>query len=174
MDQRLIRVFQNQISLQCEYILRAANEINVALNPPSFETATVVFYAVQNLLNAAANISKALWGAGGRFADARQPLRDSLGIADTSPFREVTMRNNFEHFDERLDVWWRDSPAHSLADVNVGPAGMLGNFEEIDIVRQFDPATTEVIFWGQRFSIQALVDEVGRVLPRLKAELGER
>ena len=58
------------------------------------------------MLNAGANISKAFWGSGGKLAVERKPLRDSIGIDDKSPLRAVTMRNNFEHFDERIDRWW--------------------------------------------------------------------
>lgn len=172
MDRRLLREFQSQVLLQCEFMLRASNDLNAALSTPSFDTAKAVFYAIQNFLNAAANISKALWGEGGRWAGPRQPLRDSIGITDASPLHAVTMRNNFEHFDERLDTWWRDSSRHNLADVNVTSGGIVG-FDDIDILRLFDPITTDVIFWGQRFNLQKLIHEVGCILPRLTAELAK-
>ena len=73
MNPRLIWVFQDQVRLQCEFILRAASEISVALATPSAGTATAVFYSIQSLLTAAANVSKALWGAKEGLAEARQP-----------------------------------------------------------------------------------------------------
>lgn len=115
MDSMLLRVFQGQLLYQCEFMLLAAKEANKTMKQRSdpdvgaLETTTRIFYSIQNLLNAAANISKALWGQGGRLEAKRKPLRDSIGITDSSPFREVAMRNNFEHFDERLDDWWGKS-----------------------------------------------------------------
>ncbi len=52
------------------------------------------------MLNARANISKALWGSGGRLASERAELRASIDVSDDSPLRYVGMRNKFEHFDE--------------------------------------------------------------------------
>jgi hypothetical protein len=94
MELMLLRIFQQQVLGQCKNLLLSANEVNQSLAKYDVQG---VFYALQNLLNAGANISKALWGQGGKLADQRKPLRDSIGIDDTSPLREVTMRNNFEH-----------------------------------------------------------------------------
>lgn len=34
----------------------------------------------------------------------------------------------------------------------------------------YNPATGDVIFWGQRFNIQEIVDEVSGLLPRVERE----
>src|SRR5450631_2177877 len=99
MERMHLRTFQSQVALQCSFLLLAAEDLNRGLKQRNI---SYVFYALQNLLNAGANISKALWGQGGKLAIERKPLRDSIGVDDTSPLREVTMRNNFEHFDERI------------------------------------------------------------------------
>ncbi|MEA2141968.1 MAG: hypothetical protein QOI64_398 [Solirubrobacteraceae bacterium] len=95
--------------------------------------------AIQNLLTAASNISKALWGQGGRHEVERQALRDSLGIDDTSPLREVAMRNHFEHYDERLDRWWAESVAHNHLDVSIMPPSTVQGMDANDMFRVFDP-----------------------------------
>ena len=61
MDLMLLRQFQRQVLLQCKYVLISASEANKALETRNVEG---VFYALQNFLNAGANISKALWGGG--------------------------------------------------------------------------------------------------------------
>jgi len=154
MDSMLLRVFQHQILLQCDFLLRATNDINSALNNGDIDGA---FYGIQNLLTAAANISKALWGQGGKLSAERRELRDSLGIDDGSPLREVTMRNHFEHFDERLDRWWKESKAHNHNDRNLFPRAAITNFEDLDNFRNFDPGTTDLTFWGQDFNLQQLI-----------------
>jgi hypothetical protein len=128
-----------------------------------------LFYEVQNLLNAAANISKACWGAGGKLATQRQPLRDSIGVTDASPLCDMSMRNNYEHFDERLDRWWRESANHNSMDFSIGGPRVIG-LDPIEMFRHFDPVTTELGFWGETFNVQALVNEVQRILPTVTLE----
>jgi len=166
MDLMLLRTFQRQVLKQCEFLLFAAEDVNVSLNN---HNTTRVFYALQNLLNAAANISKALWGQAGRLSAQRQALRDSIGISDASPLRNVTMRNNFEHFDERLDKWWNESQQHNNVDFNIGGKYAFGHHEPIDYFRNFDPVTTELYFWSQEFNVKELITEVQRILPTLRA-----
>ena len=102
MNTMLLRTFQRQVALQCRYIMLAAHDVNKGLQA---RDTSYTYYWIQNLLNAAANVSKALWGQKGKYAEIRKPLRDSIGVSDESPLRNVNMRNNFEHFAERLDRW---------------------------------------------------------------------
>jgi hypothetical protein len=165
MDTFLLRTFQRQVLIQSKFMLRAAEDINSALKQNDINS---IFYSIQNMLNAAANISKALWGQGGRLADQRKPRRESIGIADDSPLRAVTMRNNFEHFDERLDRWWKESKNHNHADFNLGKRKDFP--DDIDSFRIFDPETTDLSFWGQTFNLQDLIAEVRALLPKLEME----
>jgi hypothetical protein len=168
MEVMLLRIFQGQVALQCKFLLQSAQDLNAALKKMDTER---IFYALQNLLNAGANISKSLWGQGGRLAQKRKPLRDSINIGDDSPLRQVTMRNNFEHFDERLERWWNESKRHNYADMNIGPkGGYIFGLETIDMFRLFDPNTTDLTFWGEEFNIQAIVTEAQNILPRLLKE----
>lgn len=57
MDLMLLRVFQRQVALQCKFVLTAAGQINDGLQQRNQEH---VFYALQSLLNAGADISKML------------------------------------------------------------------------------------------------------------------
>lgn len=167
MELMLLRTFQRQVQLQCGFLLKAAHEINAGLRNQDVEQA---FYGVQNLLNAAANISKALYGSGGRREAQRKALRDSIGLGDASPFRDVAMRNNFEHFDERLDRWWSESRSHNICDLNVASRADIAGIEKLGWFRNFDPQTTNVTFWSEDFNIQRIVTEVERLLPRLEKE----
>lgn len=164
-----LRVFQRQILDQCQFLMFAAEEVNAGIKTRNTDR---IFYAIQNLLNAGANISKMCWGSKkSKMSDARKPLRDSIGIADSSPLRNVTMRNNFEHMDERIDRWWAESKRHNIADRNIGPKDRtIVGMEPTDMFRLFDPQTAIVTFWGEEFNIQALATEAERLLPRLREE----
>jgi hypothetical protein len=124
----LLLTLQHQALMQCEYIQLAYDELNAALATIEVRRS---FYALQNLLAAAANVSKAFWGTadkkyGNRRERERKPLRDSIGLKDNSPLRRVKMRNNFEHFDERLDEWFLKSEKHTYMDHNIGPYNLEG------------------------------------------------
>ncbi|RWP49513.1 hypothetical protein [Mesorhizobium sp.] len=165
MDSMHLRVFQGQVYLQCRFMLRAADDLNRALKSGDPEH---VFYALQNLLNAGANISKAFWGGKGKKAAERKLLRDSIGISDDSPLRDVAMRNNFEHIDERIDRWWENSPAHDYVDINIGD---VGGVAQQDMFRNYNMDTQKLTFWGEDFDVQGIVDEVLRILPMLKEKI---
>lgn len=167
MELRLLRMFQYQVALQCKFLILSAKEIERSLGERDVEN---TFYAIQNFLNSGANISKALWGQCGRHADERKQLRDSVGIGDNSPLRKVTMRNNFEHFDERLDKWWKKSKRHAYADMLIGNKDMIGGIEKKDTFRRYDPVTTDIVFWGQEFNLKQLLTEAKRILPKLEEE----
>jgi hypothetical protein len=167
MDIFLLRVFQRQVLLQCKFLMLAANEVNQGLKLKDTDR---TFYALQNMLVAGANIAKSLWGGGGKLEAQRKPLRDSIGISDSAQLRNVTMRHNFEHLDERLDRWWKESKQHNHIDLSIGPSDMISGTAEMDKFRHFDPVTTDMIFWGEQFNLQQIVNEVQMILPRLQVE----
>lgn len=162
-----LRIFQRQVLDQSKYVLMSANLINSSLKNKDQDG---VWFALQSFLTASANIAKMLWGSGARLASQREDLRTSLGVDDNSPFRDVSMRNHFEHMDERIDRWWEKSENHNHFDQNIGPIGMFGNPADIDMFRMFDPETTEVRFWGESVSLQQVVDEIHKILPKLQRE----
>ena len=167
MEVGLLREFQRQVELQCEFMILAEKEIEAAISSKQTVRAC---YGMQNLLNAAANISKALWGSKGSLAAEREALRASIGVSDASPLSDVNMRNNFEHLDERLDKWWSESTRHNHVDRNIGPKDFMERFDDIDIFRTYDPSTGEIVFWGESFNLKSLMAEVVLILPAVHAE----
>src|SRR5262245_39210146 len=159
MDPFLIRMFQMQIKFQCDAVLLASESIRRGLKEGN---TAVIFSGIQNLLGAAANISKACWAQKGNLSAQRLPLRKSIGITDDSPLRDTDIRNNWDHFDDRLDTWWRDSSLHNYSDLNFES---ISGFDDIDTFRALDPKTLDVFFWGDRFNLQLIVREVERISP---------
>src|ERR1035437_3525844 len=153
MDLMLLRLFQKQVLFQCEAVMFAASGINTAVENHDLK---FLFYEMQNLLNATANISKALWGQGGKLYNQRIYLRESIGVSDNSPLKAVQMRNNFEHFDERLDAWWRDSKRHNYLDFSAAAKSSVAGLDPIDWFRVYDSSTTDLFFWSQEFNIQEI------------------
>lgn len=138
----------------------AARDINQALAGTSPESIDRVWYSLQALLVAAADVSKLLWPTKQKFSDRGLELRRSLGVPQPSPLQPRALRDTFEHFDERLDEWVlrsRRSERRIFADSNIGPPGMIGGVHPDDILRQFDPATAELIFRGERFQLPPII-----------------
>ncbi len=167
MDTFLLRVFQQQIQLQCEAVLVGSHEFESAMLTQDLTRAWI---AIQNILTAAANISKALWGQAGKLAEQRKPLRESLQIDDTSPLRDVVMRNHFEHYDDRLDEWWKKSAQHNHFDMSALPPDTVKGLADIDMFRVFDPQTSDIVFWGQRFNLRELVQAAAQLLAIARTE----
>jgi hypothetical protein len=163
MELALLRTFQHQIKIQCEFVLQAALSVDEAVKNGD---GSKVFFGIQNLLNAAANIRKALWGSNERIATNRKSLRDSLETDENSVlFTRTIIRNHNEHFDERIDRWWLESKRRSFLDMIVGPRNSIAGFHEIDRFRWYDPTTADVLFWGDAFNLRELVDEIKRLYP---------
>jgi hypothetical protein len=167
MDTLLLRVHQKQIEHQCRAGIMALDLAQKALSSRDQEE----FWAsIQNALSAAANIAKSLWGQGGKLAQEREPLRQSLGISDSSPLSSTDLRNHLEHYDERLDRWYRTSQRRNHADYLIGPASMIAGTEATDIFRHFDPSTGDVIFWIENYSIPPLGRALAELLPTATRE----
>ena len=161
MDQRLIEIFQLQIALQCKFLLRACEDVNRSLANNDIDG---VFYGLQNLLGAGANITKALWGQRMKLEAQRAPLRASLNVTDISPLKNVKVRNYFEHFDEKLDDWWKKSERKNYADKIIGSNDAISGLEQIEKFRFFDPRTTDLNILGQEINVQALANEAQIIL----------
>ena len=172
MDVDLLQLFKIQIADQCRIILLEEREIERALELCTRTPVgnDLVWVHLQNLLNAAANVAKALYGQGGSKKEERKALRESLGIVGDSKFWGVSMRNNYEHIDERLERWANESTTHSFVDKEIGPSHLTSGTDEIDLFRFFDPETWVTGFWGQRFDVRAVIDEAARLMPPLDEE----
>jgi hypothetical protein len=176
MDEQLQWNFRVQIAIQAEMVLIAGERIALEVKGlfdgnPAFSTLTL-WYSIQNMLNAAANISKACWGSGGSQTKERAALRERLEITDESPFRMTTMRNNFEHFDERIDRWYAASKDKNYVDLGITDDPTWHGFEPTDVFRQFNLATGDVIFWGDVFPLTPIMDEAHRILELIRKQDG--
>ena len=125
---------------------------------------------IQAFMTSAANIAVALWGQNGKRSVERAPLRRALDVDDSSPLHPISSLNNFAHFDERLEHWWESSPTHDFVDLEFDDAGSVSHGRlEHEIFRSYDPASGELVFWGQWYNLRSIMTEIERIAPR---ELG--
>ncbi|MHA6298859.1 hypothetical protein [Devosia sp. CAU 1758] len=158
-DEQLKRLYVTQVFFQCDCALSARKELNAAWRAEHGD-ARQIFYALQNMLVACANIAKLLWGQRGGKSAERAPLREFLRIEEPSPFKDIAMRNHFEHLDERLDRWWQASPGHQFTDMCTGQPEDYPADIELDRFRIYSHRTGLLVFWGERFNIHELTEVV--------------
>ena len=167
MEKPLLRVFQRHVADQCRFTLAAVPVINQSVAQGDHDR---LWIGCQMFVVGAGNVSKALWGDGrhrSAAAPARESLRDSLGVTDASPLHQVAIRNHFEHFDERIERWWRESPARNHLDRMIGPPKAVAGLTEIEIFRIYDPSLPtgpRIVFWGESFELQPIATECDRIL----------
>ena len=119
-----------------------------------------------------------------RFADERgQRLRNLLAVPDGAPFLAVSsLRNSFEHIDERLDALMRPSVA-SVADWYISDGLIMETASEAEVsgyaLRVYMPARGILYFDQQTLNLYALdigmldlrraIEQVG---PEVRAAVG--
>jgi hypothetical protein len=167
MELFLLRIFQLQVADQCRVVITSAAQINSSV---AARDSDQLWVACQAFVVGAGNLSKALWGSGGKLHEERRPLRESLSVTDDSPLQKVDMRNNFEHYDERIDRWYRESSSRNHLDRMIGPRNMVAGLADIDRFRVFDTSTNSILFWGDSFDLQPIATEVARIFPIAERE----
>jgi len=195
LDADLLKSFHRQIWTQCEFALIAYDDLGLQIADASvalewargrdteltglakdemvvrareiaMQWSVRTWQPIQAFMTSATNVARALWGQDSKRLNERQPLRRSLEVENSSPLRLMSMHNNFEAFDERLDGWWRSSSGHDFVDLSFdGAGGPSGGRLEQEIFRSYDPATGELVFWGQRYELPSIVAEIERITP---------
>src|SRR5438105_4713736 len=121
MDDFVQHVLEYQVADQALYLALAGEDLAVAPLWPSHR----LWFSIQNLVIAAGNLSKLLWGQAGKLAVEREPLRRRFGVEEDSVLRPTQIRNDFEHIDERVQRWATEHPNGNFVDMNVGPLNMI-------------------------------------------------
>jgi hypothetical protein len=129
-----------------------------------------MWFSLQAFLVASANISKLLWGSGGKQEAKRPDLRDRLGVSDASVLRDPDLRNDFEHIDSRLDLWLADPNRGPYVGRNIGPPGMVMGPDPSRRFHHFDPETGIVTFWEHSVSVPSILAEVSALLRQARME----
>jgi hypothetical protein len=136
------------------------------------------WFALQAILSASANLSKLLWGSDDpRLTQAkreqreaeRTALRASLGVPDDSPLKSRTVRNAFEHFDEKLERRFRD-PKKRRGYVGRNIGGRSTDEAAQDRFGHYYPDDAVVAFWDQSVVVSELVEAARNLLPVAESE----
>lgn len=172
MDVFLEEVYLRELRTQCGYAIASVDRMNEVLGDPG-----EFFREAGDFLQHSSAVSRMLWPPSKKKrAIARgRVLREGLGVPGSHVLQSRTLRDHFEHFDERLDDWAKNSPNRNLIDNMIGPRSAIGGdaITDGDIMRMFEPDTKRLVFRGQPFDVQALVDGVIDIQRRADERLAE-
>lgn len=146
----------------------------------------VFFFAYSFLLHTA-NVSKLIWpnpsvhGAekkkvGEKVADlvalhnSRGPaIRQELDIhGDEWNIQSKDLRNDLEHYDERLEGWYVTSPRRNMADMGLMPRNAIAGLEDQDFRRNLDPQSLVFYIEGTDYDLVTMMREVEDIHARAK------
>lgn len=182
-DAKYVLVYIAELRQQTRFAQLASVALYAALARQIADGTPEIFRSLHSLLTHTSNISKLLWPAlpqrkKDELEEAYETrcsnipklqrakvLRAALRLpSDSHPLKSRTLRDNLEHFDEKLDKWMRERDPRALGFVqdNVGVRGaiQINDMDDSDFWRWYDPATHTMWFRGESYNIKSLVTAV--------------
>jgi len=152
-------VFIGEIVLQSKIAELAANRLSeIKDNFDQIE----VWSSIQSILVAAGNVSKLLWPSK-EYVERGERLRELLKVSEGSLLSDRKFRNHFEHYDERIEDWFKKQPSAVYSDLAVDPfKSTLGNVPT-NHHRAYDPLTQTLTFRSESFDLAAVLKELKKI-----------
>ena len=107
-----------------------------------------------------ANISKIIWPS---KEETRSEILEALGLPSELSLRNRRLRNHLEHYDERLEEWYRESKYHIYVDLNLVPPNAIAGIDPRDMLRNLDPTTLRFLFRGEEYDLKRLYQEIDTI-----------
>jgi len=179
MEKQLLEMYIWELHLQARFAQYAYNQmikslcglLNLSHRDDSALKETLmleVFYNAHSFLTHVANISKILAPAKGR---ERKEVLEELGLVEKELeiHKARRLRNHLEHYDERLERWFRESKARNYVDLNIMPRSAIAGVDPKDFLRNLDPETLHFIFQAEEYDLRKLKAEVDLIKERCEA-----
>lgn len=157
MDKHFIGIYRLQIIDQADLAESAYNRILANENNPN-----LLFEHLHHFIVHVSNVMKLVQPNAKEDTDFRKyraiKIKEAFpNIPEIDP-QDINVRNDFEHFDERIDSWVINSKRHNYADKNIMPAGAISGLDPKDNFRQYDPKTKILYFAGREYYVKRLYD----------------
>lgn len=179
MDDFLAKIYLEQAKQECERCFFSIDKMNAILRN---EIKDNFFQYAHDLIHHAAAVSRIFWPPGGRNKQSTkrahrrgQALRDMLSLQSGHAVQNRSLRDHYEHFDERLDDWAENSKYRNIVQRLIGPKTSIGGnaIEDSDIIDHFDPATNVFGFRGEHYNIQLLATGLNDIYQKVKTKIEE-
>ncbi len=135
--------------------------------PVETSTSDELLHNLQNTVIHGAGLSRYFWptrsGHDGRAAF----LRRTLAVAEDSPLKNRDLRNQIEHFDEKLDAYLRDGIVGYVLPGYVGPLPETSVPTHLFRAYYIDVGVFEML--GKRYEVEPIAKEIIRLHDRLQS-----
>ena len=187
LDTGLERAFLMEIEHQCKFTINSFHDLVRSLQDDYGKYSNIgefnfrIWASIQTIVTAYANISKILSPQSPQDKSLKKEIEErgeylkrKLSVANDSPLLSRDVRNHFEHFDERLHTWAKESGIFvhrniaSQGSIHISPDT---NVSSKSYMASFDPNTVMLTFWGCEFNINDIISEVEVLLKNAQAEL---
>lgn len=150
-------VFVGEIVTQSKIAAYAAGRLAESSDP--IET----WSSIQSVLVAAGNVSKILWPARKPFKQRGEQLRDLIGLDDHNLLSDRTIRNHFEHYDERVDEWFDGNDSAVYMDSGIEPREQHPWSLQRPFHRSYDPVSQILRFRDESIDLAAILAALAEI-----------
>ena len=150
------RLSISEVSTQCKFALLAWSNLDVK----ALEDHDTAFSSAHSFLSHAANISKLLRTNDIETSGRTGSIGIELLVSDDSIIHDRRLRNNLEHYEERLKGWIRAKGVHAnIGLYNLGPKSAIGipNFVH---VTNYDSQKKIFTFVDEDFDLAQIACEI--------------
>lgn len=153
-------VFIGEIVLQSKIAELAAKRLSVSKdNLDQIE----VWNSIQSILVAAGNVSKILWPQKEKYAGRGERLRELLKVSEDNILSDRKFRNHFEHYDERIEKWFKGKSSAVYSDLAIDPLKSMRRNFPTNHHRAYDSLTQTLTFRGESFDLAAVLKELKEI-----------
>ena len=149
-----------------ESALRSLDSANLALKQMAEGTDNLnmgqTLNHLQNIIVQGAALSRYFWPVRKAHCKRGEILRKAFNITNASPLKSRDLRNEIEHFDEKLDSYLADGIVGIILPHYIGPLRESSGVPT-HLFRAFytDKAVFEIL--GKRFEINPITEEIARI-----------
>ena len=152
-----VMVFIGEIISQSKFAEKAANQLAKSSDPVD------VWGSIQSILVAAANVSRILWPSRKQYMERGKQLQQLLGVDDDNVLFDRTLRNHFEHYDERIEDWFNSNNPVVYMDSSIdpfepGPLSLPNLYH-----RSYNPTSRTLSFRDESFDLNAILAALAEI-----------
>lgn len=155
-------VFLSEIVFQIKIAQRAAEKLFADIS--KFDQIEI-WTLIQTILVSTANVSKILWPSENQYLSRGEQLRKLLNVNIKNPLSKRKFRNHFEHYDDRIEKWFKDKKSSVYTDNMMNPSmrsfwdGLNPNEN-----RGYDQFTKTLTFRGESTNLAEVLQELGIII----------
>jgi hypothetical protein len=166
MNSRLEGLFLHEIIFQCKTILTTFDLLSNALKQNIWDN-NLIWGILSLILTSTSNISKIFWPSTTtniKYKERGEHLRDLLQVDNESSLHNRYLRNDFEHYDERLHDWYEKSSTKSFSSRNINITMVAEIPDGYVDMGNFDTHSNTVTFWNVRYELDLIKSDIENLL----------